>query len=140
LRSMVAQASEKLYRYFMAIWFVGVSLVPLITTFSSYDVNPNLFAIPGYVGYFVLGAYLVNVRIRRKYLVALLALGIALTAIGTFQVSRTIGGGTSFYFQEYLSPTMILASISFFLLLNTFRAPIELAYAKPSWRRRIMAA
>ena len=140
LRLMVAQASEKLYRYFMAIWFVGVSLVPLITTFSSYDVNPNLFAIPGYVGYFVLGAYLVNVRIRRKYLVALLALGIALTAIGTFQVSRTIGGGTSFYFQEYLSPTMILASISFFLLLNTFRAPIELAYAKPSWRRRIMAA
>jgi surface polysaccharide O-acyltransferase-like enzyme len=140
LRLMVAQASEKLFRYFMVIWFVGVSLVPLITTFSSYDVNPNLFAIPGYVGYFVLGAYLVNVRISRKYLVALLALGIALTAIGTFQVSRTIGGGTSFYFQEYLSPTMILASISFFLLLNTFRAPIELAYAKPSWRRRIMAA
>lgn len=140
LRLMVAQASEKLFRYFMAIWFVGVSLVPLITTFSSYDVNPNLFAIPGYVGYFVLGAYLVNVRISRKTLVALLALGIALTALGTFQVSRTIGGGTSFYFQEYLSPTMILASISFFLLLNTFKAPIEFAYAKPSWRRRIMAA
>ena len=140
LRLIVAQASEKLFRYFLAIWFVGVSLVPLITTFSSYDVNPNLFAIPGYVGYFVLGAYLVNVRIRRKYLVVLLALGIALTAIGTFQVSRTIGGGTSFYFQEYLSPTMILSSISFFLLLNTFRSPIEQAYAKGSWRRRLMAA
>ncbi len=139
LRLMVAQASEKLFRYFMAIWFVGVSLVPLITTFSSYDVNPNLFALPGYVGYFVLGAYLINVRIRRKYLVTLLSIGIALTAIGTFQVSRTIGGGTSFYFQEYLSPTMILASISFFLLLNTFKAPIEQAYEKPSWRRRIMA-
>lgn len=139
LRLMVAQASEKLFRYFMAIWFVGVSLVPLITTFSSYDVNPNLFALPGYVGYFVLGAYLINVRIRRKYLVTLLSLGIALTAIGTFQVSRTIGGGTSFYFQEYLSPTMILASISFFLLLNTFKAPIEQAHEKPSRRRMIMA-
>ncbi len=139
LRLMVAQASEKLFRYFMAIWFVGVSLVPLITTFSSYDVNPNLFALPGYVGYFVLGAYLINVRIRRKYLVTLLSIGIALTAIGTFQVSRTIGGGTSFYFQEYLSPTMILASISFFLLLNTFKAPIEQAHEKPSRRRMIMA-
>lgn len=140
LRLMVAQATEKLFRYFMVIWFVGVSLVPLITTFTSFEVNPNLFAIPGYVGYFVLGAYLVNVRVRRRYLVALLTLGIALTAMGTYQISSTVGGGTSFYFQEYLSPTMILSSISFFLLLNTFSAPPELTFGKVSWRKRLIAA
>jgi surface polysaccharide O-acyltransferase-like enzyme len=60
-----------------------------------------------------------------------------LTAIGTFQMSRTVGGGTSFYFQEYLSPTMILSSISFFLLLNTFRTSCERPLDR-SWRRKIM--
>ena len=139
LRLMVAHATEKLFRYFMVIWFVGVSLMPLITLVSSYELNANLFAIPGYVGYFVLGAYLVNVRIRRRYLVALLALGIALTALGTFQMSRTVGGGTSYYFQEYLSPTMILASVSFFLLLNSFKGTVVEAGYRVSWRRRLLA-
>jgi surface polysaccharide O-acyltransferase-like enzyme len=125
LRLMVAQASEKLFKYFLVIWFVGSALVPIVAAFSSYHLDPNLFIIPGYVGYFVLGAYLVNVKVRRIYLAALMAFGIALTAIFTYFVAMNIGGGTTYFFQEYLSPTMILAAISFFLLLNSSSANSE---------------
>ncbi|MCL5877330.1 MAG: acyltransferase family protein [Candidatus Bathyarchaeota archaeon] len=137
LRLMVPYMTDKLFKYFLGLWFVGVSLVPLIQLATPYDFNPNLFAIPGYVGYFLLGAYLVNVRVKRSTLVALICLGVALTAVGTFQMSRTVGGGTSYYFQEYLSPTMILSSISFFLLLNTFKTPCGQP-VEHSWRKRIM--
>lgn len=137
LRLMVPHMTNKLYKYFMFLWFVGVSLVPLIQLATPYYFNPNLFAIPGYLGYFILGAYLINVRMKRSTLMALLCVGIALTAIGTFQMSRTVGGGASFYFQEYLSPTMILSSISFFLLLNTYKTSNDQP-TNQSWRRRIM--
>jgi surface polysaccharide O-acyltransferase-like enzyme len=122
LRLMVAQASEKIFKYFLVIWFVGSAIVPIVASFSPYHLDPNVFIIPGYVGYFVLGAYLVNVKVRRIYLVSLTALGIALTAILTYFVAMNIGGGTTYFFQEYLSPTMILAAIPFFLLLNNSQA------------------
>jgi len=139
LRLMVAHMTANLFKYFMIIWFIGSSLVPLIGLVSNFQFNSNLFAVPGYVGYFVLGAYLVNVQVRRRYLVTLLTLGIALTALGTFQLARTVGGGETYFFQEYLSPTMILSSISFFLLLNTIKPPKMPVSALPSWRNRLLA-
>jgi surface polysaccharide O-acyltransferase-like enzyme len=125
LRLMVAQASETIFKYFLVIWFVGSAIVPIVASFSPYHLDPNVFIIPGYVGYFVLGAYLVTVKVRRIYLTALMALGIALTSIFTYFVAMNIGGGTTYFFQEYLSPTMILAAISFFLLLNSSSANSE---------------
>ena len=139
LRLMVSHMSKNLFKYFMIIWFIGSALVPLIGLVSNYQFNSNLFSIPGYMGYFVLGAYFVNVRIPRKYLVALLSLGIFLTALGTFQLARTVGGGETYFFQEYLSPTMILSSVAFFLLLNTIKPPAVSASEAPSWRKRLLA-
>ncbi|MCW4000794.1 MAG: acyltransferase family protein [Candidatus Bathyarchaeota archaeon] len=139
LRLMVARMTDSLFKYLMVIWFIGSALVPLIGLLSNYQFNSNLFAVPGYVGYFVLGAYLVNVRVQRRYLVALLALGIASTAVLTFQMARTVGGGQTFFFQEYLSPTMILSSIAFFLLLNTVKGPTVAVSGAPSWRYRLLA-
>jgi surface polysaccharide O-acyltransferase-like enzyme len=147
LRVLVANASEKLLKYGFAIWFIGTALVPLIPFLSStvlgatYTLDTNVFVIPEYVGYFVLGAFLVNVKVtNRKLLLGLTTLGIALTAVGTYIIAMTVGGGTTYFFQEYISPTMILATVPMFLLLNSHKSkPVE-AGAKPSWRRRLMHA
>lgn len=147
LRVMVASASQKLMKYFIALWFVGTALVPLIPfltsgAFSStaYYLDGNVFVIPSYVGYFVLGAYLVNVKVvNRKLLAGLTALGVALSALGTYVIAMTVGGGTTYFFQEYVSPTMILAAVPFFLLLNSHNPKPATADAiKPSWTKRIM--
>lgn len=145
LRVLVANASAKLLKYGFAIWFIGAALVPFIPFLTStvlgttYNLDANVFVIPLYVGYFVLGAYLVNVKVtNRKLLAGLTALGIALTAVGTYIIAMTVGGGSTYFFQEYISPTMILSAVPFFLLLNSHKSkPIE-ANAKPSWRQRIM--
>ena len=145
LRVLVANASEKLLKYGFTIWFIGTALVPFIPFLSStvlgttYNLDANVFVIPEYVGYFVLGAYLVNVKVtNRKLLLGLTALGITLTAVGTYIIAMTVGGGTTYFFQEYISPTMILSAVPLFLLLNSHKSkPIEPG-VKPSWRQRIM--
>lgn len=141
LRVMVAHFTEKLYKYFMVVWIAGTALVPLIGLVSAYNyhLDANVFVIPQYVGYFVVGAYLVNVHVRRRILVALTVLGIALSAIGTYYMAMVVGGGTTYFFQEYVSPTMILAVVPFFLLLNSYAKPSPPQHSmKPTLKHRIM--
>ncbi len=121
LRLVTLHADSTMMKYFVVVWFAGASILPLINMFSPYHLDGNVFTITGLVGYFIVGAYLVNVNMRRKTLWILLSLGIALTAIGTYALAATVGGGRMYFFQEYLSPTMILTSAMLFLLLNTVR-------------------
>lgn len=146
LRVMVTNASEKLMKYFIVLWFVGTALVPLIPfatsvgfSSASYSLDVNVFVIPQYVGYFVLGAYLVNVRVtNRKLLAGVMGLGVALTAIGTYAIAMTVGGGTTYFFQEYISPTLIMSAVPFFLLLNSHKSSVVNSTKKPSWIKRLM--
>ena len=73
----------------------------------------------------MLGVFLVNVKVQRRVLLGLTALGLALTLIGTYIIAATIGGSHTYYFQDYFSPTIIIASAALFLLLNTIKAPIN---------------
>jgi len=139
LRLLVAQMTPKLFKYFFILWFIGVSIVPLISLVTPYKLDVNVFMIPGWIGYYVLGAYLVNVKIRRLHLALLTTLGIALTAIGTYFMAMTVGGGQTYYFQEYLSPTMILASIPFFIILsNSKRSSESYEPSKHKWTQKLL--
>jgi surface polysaccharide O-acyltransferase-like enzyme len=122
LRIMIAHANRSLFKYFMALWLIGSAFAPLITQFTTYYLDSNLLTIPGYVGYFVLGVYLLNVKVKRSQLAIFMFVGFAFAVIGTYVMSGTVGGARSWAFQEYLSPTMILASISLFLFLNTLKS------------------
>jgi len=101
LRVMVAHFTEKLFKYFMIVWFVGVALVPLISLASNgqFFLDPNIFVIPLCVGYFVLGAYFVNVQIRRDVLAALSISGVALSVIATYFMAKYVGGASKYFFS-----------------------------------------
>ncbi len=123
LRVMAAHADRKLIKYFLIVWLVGAIIIPIPGLFGAYHFESNLFIIPLWVGYFVLGLYLLDVKMRRKTLSILFIIGIALTAIGTYFMAANFGGPLTYFFHDYFSPTMILASVALFLLLNTFQAP-----------------
>jgi surface polysaccharide O-acyltransferase-like enzyme len=125
LRLITANADGKIMKYFVVLWFVGASVAPLAGLFTSYHLDGNVFTITSLVGYFILGTYLLTVKISRRTLFALISLGIGLTAIGTYAMAATIGGGRMYFFQEYLSPTMIFTTIVLFLLLNTVKPPLN---------------
>jgi surface polysaccharide O-acyltransferase-like enzyme len=139
LRVMVAHFTDKHFEHFIVLWLIGAILIPIIefTSAGQYRLD-NLFIIPLYMGYFVTGAYLVNVKVRRRILVALTVLGLTLTAIATcilaiYNINRL------YFFHEYSSPTIILASLPFFILLNSYAKPKSPSrIEKASWKQRIM--
>jgi surface polysaccharide O-acyltransferase-like enzyme len=119
LRIFIAHADETILKYFVILWFFGVAIIPVFSLVTTYTLNSDVFAITGYVGYFVLGTYLLMVQVHRSTLSIFMIIGIALSAIGTYILASTVGGGETYFFQEYFSPTLILASIMVFMLLLT---------------------
>ena len=123
MRIVVAQGGTYILKYFVILWILGASIVPTIEFFFTYSLNSNVFEFTGYVGYFILGAYLLTVRMRRSTISILMTLGIALTVFATYMMAWYVGGSKTYYFHEYFSPTLILASTMTFLLLITFLLP-----------------
>ena len=121
LRIFLAHADQTIIKYFVILWFLGVAIIPFFGLFTTYQLSSNVFTIAGYVGYFVLGTYLLTVQIRRSTLSIFMILGIALTAIGTYVLAATVGGAETYFFQDYFSPTLILASVMVFLLILTIQ-------------------
>jgi surface polysaccharide O-acyltransferase-like enzyme len=120
LRAFLASADQTLIKYFVTLWIIGVAILPFFGLLSPFMLNSNVFVISGFVGYFVLGTYLTTVKMRRSILCIFMALGIALTAFGTY-VQVITGGTNMYFFSEYISPTVILAAVMMFLLLLTFK-------------------
>ncbi|MCL2134121.1 MAG: acyltransferase family protein [Candidatus Bathyarchaeota archaeon] len=139
LRVIVANFTAKHFKYFICLWAIGTTLGPIITwaSIGQYQLDPNFFLIPVFLGYFVIGAYLVNVKVKRLTLVTLTALGLALTAITTCLM--IMYHSDTYFFHNYYSPTTILASIPFFILLNSYgKPPNDSKINKPSWKQRLM--
>lgn len=123
LRVFIAHADQTLVKYFVILWVLGVAIIPFFSLFIIFQLNSNVFAITGYVGFFVLGTYLSTVEVRRSTLSIFIILGVALTAVSTYVLAATVGGTEMYFFQQYFSATIILASVMVFLLLLTIKPP-----------------
>jgi surface polysaccharide O-acyltransferase-like enzyme len=117
---VVVHAGSKILRYGILLWFVGTAVMPLLSRFALFYLGSGILIVSGWVGYFVLGAYLGTVRVRSRRLYALaLFLGILWTAVGTWLLTISAGGHLDQFFYDYLSANVILASIGLFMLLRS---------------------
>jgi len=131
MRVIIAHAGRTLIKYFVVLWLISVSILPFLALLSPFLPSKNIFIITGYMGYFVLGTYLCSVQIRRRIALVFMFLGTALTALGTY-VLMASGAEKMYFFQEYLSPTVIFASVMAFLLLLTIKPPTPQQESSPS--------
>jgi surface polysaccharide O-acyltransferase-like enzyme len=74
----------------------------------------------------------------RKTCLVLIVVGLALTAVGTYALAATQGGQGMYFFQQYFSPTVILASVMVFLLLLTVKPVTANQDAKPAFSNKIV--
>ncbi|MDR0372242.1 MAG: acyltransferase, partial [Nitrososphaerota archaeon] len=126
LRAIMAHKDQRLIWYFVVLWLIGASILPFFSLIFPYQLNHNVFTITGYAGYFVLGALLYSIKAhRRTAFLAGMLLGIALTALGTYGLMSSGAGEGMYFFQAYLSLTVILASVMAFLLLLTVKPPAK---------------
>ena len=117
LRVVTAHAERKIIKYLLGLWFFGVAIVPLLVLLSGFAVELKLFAVTGWVGYFLLGYYLLTTQVRSLTLYAVYLGGLLLTIIGTYAVTALVGGYTGLFFLDNMSLSVILASASLFMLL-----------------------
>jgi surface polysaccharide O-acyltransferase-like enzyme len=136
LRIVAAQIDRQTFKYFFVVWLLAALITPIPGLIGTFYIDGNLLSLPLWVGYFMLGVFLLNVKLHSRILLGLTGLGLALTIIGTYIIAATIGGAHTYYFQDYFSPTMILASAALFLLLNTIKTPsnqMEKRQSKINW-------
>ena len=136
LRLVVAHATREIFKYLFAVWLLCALFIPIPGIIGAFYIDGNLLTFPLWAGYFVLGAYLVNVKMNRRVLLGIVMFGLALTVVGTFLLLGPVGGQHTYYFQDYFSPTMILSTAALFLLLTSIKVPAnqkEASHPKINW-------
>jgi surface polysaccharide O-acyltransferase-like enzyme len=124
LRVVVTYGSERLLRYLIILWFLGVAVLPLINLLTMVSISSLLFLIGGWIGYFLLGAYLPKLKWRTSRLIVLLVLGYFFTAAGAWiMVNPFHFAGQYYFFFDSLTINVIVASIALFMLLS--RVPVD---------------
>jgi surface polysaccharide O-acyltransferase-like enzyme len=122
IRVIVAHADWRIIRYFLILWFVGTGVVSVFTLASA--ISPQIvwfrdtvFVFTGLIGYFLLGAYITRLQIRRSLLYLGLFTGTVFTIIGTYFLVGILGEVYSQFFLDASSFSVIIASVALFLLL-----------------------
>jgi surface polysaccharide O-acyltransferase-like enzyme len=117
LRPLVIHLEHKKFTFLMIIWFVGTISVPLIHTFTAFSYNPLTFVFTDWVGYYLLGIYLQNTKVRSSIVYLAASLGLLVAVLGSWFITALYGEQYTGFFHGYLSFNMITASAALFLIL-----------------------
>jgi surface polysaccharide O-acyltransferase-like enzyme len=117
LRAALKNVNRPVLEYTLAVWFIGTAVMPLLTLFGSYYLNANFFIFTGWLGYYVLGAYLTRVNVKRSLLYIGFIGGLLWTIVGSYLIVALVGERFSQFFYDGFSVNMIVASASLFLLM-----------------------
>lgn len=118
LRVLVKHVDRKLFTYLLILWFVGTSLTPAVHLFlPELNYNPYTFIFIDWVGYFLLGTYLLEAKFKGTKTILLIALGLLGTVFGAWILTATMGEAYTDFLHSYVSPTTMLASAALFLTL-----------------------
>lgn len=121
LRVIVLNSNNTLLAYYLFVWFMAVSVIPLAEKVTGIESRIDLLSISGYSGFLVLGHCLGKVEItKNKALIAsaTILISIIVTAVGTYYLTLNNDGKFSSYFYGYLSPNVIITASSFFILVR----------------------
>ncbi|MFD2228561.1 acyltransferase [Alkalimarinus sediminis] len=121
LRKIVNNSNNSLLVYFIILWFVAVAVVPSGERVSGLDSFVDLSSISGYVGYLVLGLLLSKKTYNLKQATLAMAafvIAVCVTIFGTYYLAAQNEGVFDGYFYENLSPNVIVASGSLFVLIK----------------------
>lgn len=122
LRLLIKNCSMNFIGYCLLIWFAASCVLPTLSSINGiFKVTPDadLNVRSGYIGLFVLGYYLDNLKIKLKpgYLAAAFIAASLGTAVLSFYYLKARGDALR-PFYEYFSPNVVVSSAAAFLLLK----------------------
>ena len=120
LRVFVSAASQRDLAYFAIMWFVATPFLEVLQFLTGFKTALDIPVVAGYVGYFMLGYLLRDVRLsRRGWILSVLGIvvAVAITFIGTGLLSAG-EEHVEIRLYSYFSLPTVLASICGFLVLK----------------------
>jgi surface polysaccharide O-acyltransferase-like enzyme len=118
LRVLVRHLDRKLYLYLLIIWFAGTTLTPAIHVFlPQLNYYPYPFILIDWVGYYLLGLYLLQTSMPKLRALLLMLGGLLGTVASSWLLTSILGEQYTGFFHSYVSPTIILASAALFFAL-----------------------
>lgn len=123
LQVFVKNANRKQIHYFLFLWLYASVITRLCDYYLHAHLSIELFFATDYVGYFILGYYLSNYEITKKwrnlsYLGGIL--GFLLTFFGTFYYTLRGNGQLDQFWYSYFSPNVLLCSVGLFIWFRYF--------------------
>lgn len=120
LKVFMDNSTRQIQYYFIALWFLAVSIPDLVEETTGSTSAIDLKMISGYVGYLVIGTLIGNMKITRKHLaysMLVIPVCLGITFFGTCLASVWRGTYIS-YFYHNLSPNVIVLSAASFIFIK----------------------
>jgi len=120
LKIFINHSSKSMQLYFLILWIISFSLIPLISDITKYNVPNYIPMMSGYVGFLIMGYLLSNLKISKRifyYAILFSILSTLLTIFGTsFLSNRSKEFIETFY--HYSSISTIIQAAAYFICLK----------------------
>jgi len=122
LRIYIRHANQQNLTYFLVVWLVSVSVLPIVQRFFGFEIGIDVVVTTGFVGFFVLGYYLRNVVLTRGQLIAVLLIIVAsflFTQYATHALTVQNKGVFDNFFVLNDSLNLVIMAIGLFLFFKS---------------------
>jgi surface polysaccharide O-acyltransferase-like enzyme len=139
LRIYTRHANRENLTYFLVVWLVTVSILPITQRFFGIEVGIDVVVTTGYVGFFVLGHYLRDVTLtRRQVLPVLLLVVTALLFTQFITHALTVANEGTFdnFFVANDSLNLIVVAVGLFLFFKSI--DYTALFQRLPWLERII--
>ncbi len=117
LRVLIKHLDRKLFTYLLALWFAGTVITPVLHLIPDLNFSPLPFIFIDWIGYFLLGFYMVNANFKRKTAYLMVILGFLVAVLGDWVIEATTGEQYAGFLHGYLSFNIIIGVAALFFIL-----------------------
>jgi surface polysaccharide O-acyltransferase-like enzyme len=117
LRILTKHIDHQRFKYLLILWAVGSFTAPFVHLFIGISYNPVLFVFIDWVGYYLLGVYLLQSKVSKRLMYTGLIAGLTGAVAGDAVIPIFAGADKIGFFHGYIMFTIIAASASLFLIL-----------------------
>lgn len=122
LRIYIRHTTRQNLTYFLLVWLVTVSVLPITKRFFNFEVGIDVAVTTGYVGFFVLGYYLRDVVLTRRQVLPVLliiATSLLFTQYATHALTVQNEGTFDNFFVLNDSLNMVIVATGLFLFFKS---------------------
>ncbi len=119
LKIFIKHSSYSLQIYFLILWTLSSSILPLVMHFSNFQIIGTIPMVNGYIGYLIVGYILYSLNISKKLFISsvfMIIVNIFVIAYSTSYLTYKDDKFNGFFYQDLTITTITLSIFSFIII------------------------